>query len=54
MKKKYYDFLNILITDYGFIRNVDFYRAFLAELIFIFFFVFVKFYSIGLLNAACF
>lgn len=34
MKKKYYDFLNMIIIDYSPINNSDFYKSFLIELIF--------------------
>ena len=34
MKKKYYDFLNMIIIDYSPINNLDFYNSFLIELIF--------------------
>mgnify|MGYP000589948571 FL=1 len=34
MKKKYYDFLNMIIIDYRPINNSDFYKSFLIELIF--------------------
>lgn len=32
MKKKYYDFLNMIIIDYSPINNSDFYKFFLIEL----------------------
>ncbi|RSI14321.1 hypothetical protein D8869_06630 [Streptococcus sanguinis] len=32
MKKKYYDFLNMIIIDYRPINNSDFYKSFLIEL----------------------
>lgn len=35
MKKRYYEFLNVLITDDSPIRNLDFYKAGLIELFFI-------------------
>ena len=35
MKKRYYEFLNVLVTDCNPIRNLDFYKAGLIELIFI-------------------
>jgi len=35
MKKRYYEFLNVLVTDCNPIRNLDFYKAGLVELFFI-------------------
>ena len=35
MKKRYYEFLNVLVTDCNPIRNLDFYKAGLIELFFI-------------------
>ena len=35
MKKRYYEFLNVLVTDCNPIKNLDFYRAGLVELFFI-------------------
>ncbi len=34
MKKRYYEFLNVLVTDCNPIRNLDFYKAGLIRVIF--------------------